>query len=152
MFDRISSTRSAMEELAASFEPCTLTHDQAVRLVNELGVIHRLAEGVLAKAVKRVADTAGCHKGAERDAAQLYARAVGVEASEARRAMATARCLDRLPETGAAVRDGRLSARQAQFVAEAAKHDPAAESELIAAAQQGMVPLKDACLAVRARV
>ena len=141
-----------MEELAASFEPCTLTHDQAVRLVDELGVIHRLAEGVLARAVKRVAETAGCRKGADRDAAQLYARAVGVETSEARRAMTTARSLERLPETAAAVRAGRLSARQAQFVVDAATHDPDAESELLAAAERGMVPLKDACLAVRARV
>ena len=151
MLDVVVATRTALEELAASFEPCTVTHEQAARLVDELGRIHRLTEGLLARAAKRVAETAGCRKGAERDAAQLYARAVGVEASEAQRVMQTARRLESLPETAAAVREGRLSARQAQFVADAAKHDPAAEDELLAAAEQGMVPLKDACIAVRAR-
>jgi hypothetical protein len=152
MLETVTATRSAMEEFAAGFEPCTVTHGQAVQMVEDLGVIHRLAEGVLAKAATRVAETAGCRTGAERDAAQLYARAVGVELSEARRVMTTVRRLQHLPETAAAVRDGLLSARQAQFVADAALHDPDAESELIAVAEQGMVPLKDACLAVRARV
>jgi hypothetical protein len=89
MLDTITSARTAMEGLAASFEPCTLTHDQAVQLVDELGVIHRLVGGLVAKAAKRVADTAGCRTGAGRDAALLYARAVGVDASEARRVIAT---------------------------------------------------------------
>jgi hypothetical protein len=39
MFETITSTRTAMEELAASFEPCTLTHEQAERLVRDLGAI-----------------------------------------------------------------------------------------------------------------
>jgi hypothetical protein len=152
MFDVLETTRGAMGELATSFEPCTLTHDQAVRVVDELGVIRRLTEGVLAKAAKRVADTAPCRKGADRDAAQTYARAAGVEASEARRAIEMAKRLDRLPDTDAAVRDGRLSTREAVMIAEAAAADPAAESELLDAAAQGIVPLKDACIAVRARV
>jgi hypothetical protein len=106
MLETVAATRSATADFAAGFEPCTLTHDQAVQLVHDVGAIHRLAEAVLARAVKRVADTAGCRKGAERDAAQLYARAVGVATSEARRAMTTAKCLERLPETDAAVREG----------------------------------------------
>jgi hypothetical protein len=139
-----------LEELAASFEPTTLTHDQAARLVDELGVIRRLSEGMLAKAAKRVADTASCRKGAGRDAAQAYARAAGVEASEARRAMTMARQLEELPETAAAVREGRLSTREAAMIAEAATADPSVEGELLDAATQGIVPLKDACIAARA--
>jgi hypothetical protein len=44
MLATVVTTRSALEELAASFEPTTLTHDQAARLVDELGVIRRLSE------------------------------------------------------------------------------------------------------------
>ncbi|HEX4490247.1 MAG TPA: DUF222 domain-containing protein, partial [Acidimicrobiia bacterium] len=134
------------------FEPCTLTHGQAARVVDELGVIHRLTEGLLARAAKRLAETSGTGRGSERDAARCYARAVGIDASEAKRAIVTARRLEDLPETAAAVREGRLSARQAQLVAEAAVHDPSAERDLLDAAAEGMVPLKDACIAARARV
>jgi hypothetical protein len=151
MFDTITSTRTAMEELAATFEPCALTHDQAVRVVDELGAIRRLTEGVLAKAAKRVADTASCRKGAEHDAARAYARAAGVEASEGRRAIRMAKQVEHLPATAAAVQEGRLSTREAQMIAEAATIDRAVEQELLDAAAQGIVPLKDACLAARAR-
>jgi hypothetical protein len=150
MLDVIAATRTAMEELAVSFEPCMLTHEQAARVVDELGVIRRLTEGVLARAAKRVADTAACRKGAERDAAQAYARAAGVEASEARRAITMVKRLEQLPATAAAVRAGALSTREAQMIAEAASADPTVEQDLLGAAAQGIVPLKDACIAARA--
>jgi hypothetical protein len=151
MLDAIDAMRSAMEELATSFDPCALTHDQAARVVEGLGAIHRLTEGLLGQAAKRVAETSGTGRGGVRDAARQYARAVGIDASDARRAIETARRLEDLPETAAAVREGRLSARQAQLVTEAATHDPSAERDLLDAAAAGMVPLKDACIAARAR-
>ena len=120
-------------------------------MVDELGVIRRLAEGVLARAAKRVAESAGYRKGADRDAAQAYARAAGVETSEARRAIGMAKQLEHLPATEATVREGRLSTREAVMIAEAATADPNAEADLLDAAAEGMVPLKDACLAARAR-
>jgi len=151
MLNTIVSTRTMLEELAASFEPATLTHDQATRVVEELGVLRRLSEGMLAKAAKRVADTASCRKSAARDAAQAYARAAGVEGSEARRAITMAAQLEQLPETASAVREGRLSTREAAMIADAATHDPAVEAKLLDAAARGIVPLKDACIAARAR-
>ena len=63
----------------------------------------------------------------------------------------TAKRLEQLPDTEAAVTEGRLSARQAQLVAEAAAHNPGVERELLAAAGEGMVPLKDASSRVPAR-
>jgi hypothetical protein len=151
MFDLLTSTKTALRGLAREFEPSTLTGEQAVRAVEDLGVIHRVTEGLLAKAAKRVADTSAHERNGDRDAAQFYARAVGVEASEARRVIETAKRLEQLPDTEAAVREGRLSARQAQLVAEAAAHNPGVERELLAAAGEGMVPLKDACVVARAR-
>jgi hypothetical protein len=151
MFDQLTTTRAVLHGLAREFEPGTLTGEQAVRVVEDLGVIHRLTEGLLAKAAKRVADTSAHLRDGDRDAAQFYARAVGVEASEARRVIDTAKRLEQLPDTEAAVREGRLSARQAQLVAEAAARNPGVERELLAAAGEGMVPLKDACVVAHAR-
>jgi Domain of unknown function (DUF222) len=151
MFDLLASIRTGLQGLAREFEPTTLTGEQSLRAVEELGVIRRLTDGMLAKAAKRVADTSAHEGNGDRDAAPFYARAVGVEASEARRVIDTAKRLERLPETAAAVSEGRLSGRQAQLVAEAAAHNPALEQELLAAAGEGMVPLKDACVIARAR-
>ena len=82
MFDSTYLHPNRTPRLGAEFEPATLTGEQAVRVVEELGLIHRLTEGLLAKAAKRVADTSAHERNGDRDAAQFYARAVGVEASE----------------------------------------------------------------------
>ena len=134
MFDTLTSTRTALESLARDFEPRTLTGEQAVRVVTELGAIRRLVDAMLGKAAARVDETSAHKRNGEndRDAAQLVGRTVGAEASEARRAIKTAKQLEKLPETDAAVRAGRLSARQAEMVADAATANPGAERELLA--------------------
>jgi hypothetical protein len=93
MFDTLAATRTALEVLAREFEPRTLTGEQSVRMVGELGAIRRLVDALVGQAAMRVEETAA-HKQngkSERDAAQLVARAVGAEASEARRAIGTAK-------------------------------------------------------------
>jgi hypothetical protein len=128
-----------------------LSPDAAVRAVDELGAIRRLVDAMLAKAAKRVADT-GAHAGrGERSAAVLVARSLGVGVGVARAAIDTAARLEHLPTVDAAVRAGRLSAFQAQMIAEAAGANPHAERELLDAAGQGLVPLRDACILARAR-
>jgi hypothetical protein len=153
MFDTLTSTRTALETLAREFESRTLAGEQAVRAVTELGAIRRLVDGMLGKAAQRVEETSAHKRNGEsdRDAAQLVGRAVGADASEARRLISTAKKLEELPEVDAAVRAGRLSARQAEMVADAATANPAAERELLAAAGEGMVPLKEACVTACAR-
>src|SRR5204862_3187377 len=47
---------------------------------------------------------------------------------------------------------GRLSARQAQMIVDAATINPDAECDLITTAAHGLVPLRDACIAARAVV
>ena len=152
MFDTLTSTRTALETMAREFEPRTLTGEQAVRVVTELGAIRRLVDGMLGKAAHRVEETSAHRRNGEndRDAAQLVGRAVGADASEARRVIRTAKKVEKLPETDAAVRAGRLSERQAELVADAATANPAAERKLLAAADEGMVPLKEACVNARA--
>ena len=152
MFDTLTSTRTDLEALARDFEPRLLTGEDAVRLVRELGAIRRLVDGVLSKAAHRVDDTAAHRRNGEndRDAAQLIGRAIGTDTSEARRVIRTAKKVEKLPETDAAVRAGHLSARQAELIADAATANPAAERKLLAAANDGIVPLKEACIKARA--
>jgi hypothetical protein len=154
MFDTLTVTRTALETLAGDFEPRTLTGEQAVRVVNELGAIRKLVDGMLGKAAKRVDETSAHKRNgkSERDAAQLVSRATGGDASEARRAISTAKKLEKLPETAAAVRAGRLSAKQAELVVDGATANPGAERQLLAGADEGMVPLKAACVTARANV
>ena len=119
--------------------------------MEEIGAIRRLADGMLAKAAKRVEDTAAHTYHGDRSAAELCVRLVGVGSGEAKRAIEIAAKLETLPATDAAVRAGRLSARQADLILSAASDDPAVERELLKVAAKGMVPLRDACIAARAR-
>ncbi len=151
MFGSLADARKTLETIAAEFDGATLTGEQAVRLVDELGVIRRLTDAVLAKAAKRVEDTAAHLRGSDRDAVQFVARTVGINPSEARRVISAANKLEDLPVADEAVREGRLSSRQAQMIADAASVNPGAERALLAAAAEGMVPLRDACIVARAR-
>ncbi len=79
-------------------------------------------------------------------------RSLGVGTGEVRTAVETAKKLDELPATEAAVRAGRLSAKEASLIADAATINPAAEQDLLGAAKLGLVALRDACVAARAAV
>ncbi len=152
MFASIATVRSTLEPLARGFDAGSLSADEAVRAVEELGVIRHAVDGMLAKAAKRVADTGAHVARGERNAAALVAKALGVPAGEARSAIDTAAKLEHLPATDAAARAGKLSARAAQMIADAASVNPDAEQQLLDAAGEGLVPLRDACIAARARV
>ena len=110
--------------------------------------MRRLVDGMLASASKRVLDA----NASARDAAAVVARNLGVRPGEVRAAAKTAGRLEHLPLTDAAVRAGSLSAAEAQLIAAAASVNPDAERELLDIAEHGLVPLKDACIAARARV
>ncbi len=146
MFDSLTSARRVLDGLAASFDAASLSPEVALRVVDELGAIRRVVDGMVGAAAKRVAETAGGNGAAS------VARTLGVATGEVRAAIETATRLAELPATAAAVREGRLSAREAQLIATAAIAHPAAEHALLQVAEQGLVPLRDACLAARAAV
>jgi hypothetical protein len=149
--EELLTARAALEAAACSFDPRCSGRD-AVRFLEELGAIGRLTDGVTARVAKRVADTNAHVAHGDRSAAEFCARVVGVGATEARRAIENATKLESLPATDAAVREGRLSAHQAELIASVAVHDPTVEAELIELAGDGLTPLRDACVTVRARV
>jgi hypothetical protein len=152
MFVSLAAVHVELEALARDFDASALSGAEAVRALDELGVVRRLTDGLLAKVAKRVDDTSAHARSGARDAAHCYARSVGCDTSEARRAIETAKKLEGLPTVDTAVREGRLSAQQAQMIAAAASRNPEAEGKLLAAAAEGMVPLKDACIAAHAEV
>jgi len=151
LLDEIGAACDVLTSAASRLDPGALTGPQAVTALAELGVLHRLVEGIVGKVAKRVDDTGAHTRGTDRNAAELTARVVGVSPATARRAIETAARLERLPVTDAAVRAGKLSAAQAELVAVAAVEDPLSERDLLRVAEQGLVPLRDAVVAARAR-
>jgi Domain of unknown function (DUF222) len=151
MLSSLRSVRAALEAAARDFDPSSCSGQDAIAFVAELGVIRRLTDGIIAKSLKRVEDTAAYVRPGDRNAAELCTRLVGVGSGEAKRAIETAAKLEALPATDAAVRAGQLSARQADLIVAAAGDDPLVERELLKAAAKGLVPLRDECVAVRAR-
>jgi hypothetical protein len=146
MFASIDAARISLNSVAAEFDAAALSPEVALRLVDQLGAIRRVVEGMLGKAAKRVAETSadnGC---------AAVARMLGVGSGEVRGAVDTATKLEALPATAAAARAGRLSSRETTLIADAATINPAEEERLLKVAEQGLVPLRDACVAARAAV
>jgi hypothetical protein len=152
MFASLTALRSDLDAIALEFDASTLAGCEALRVVDELGAIRRVVDAILAKTAKRVADTDAHAENGDRSAATAVARLLGVGVGEVRSAIETAEKLEHLPLTDAAVRAGKLSAHEARMIAGAATVNPDAEQELLDAAEHGLVPLKDACIAARARV
>ena len=146
MFASLDTARSTLNSVAADFDASALSAETATRVVDQLGAIRRVVDGMLGKAAKQVADMSadnGC---------AAVARLLGVGTGEVRSAVATAKKLEALPATAAAVRAGWLSSKEATLIAEAATINPDAEEHLLGVAKQGLVPLRDACVAARAAV
>jgi hypothetical protein len=151
MLNSLLSVESALEVAARDFDPSACGGAETVAFLEKLGAIRRLTDGMIAKAAKRLEDTAEHTRHTDRSAAELCARVTGVSAGEAKRAIEVAAKLESLPATDAAVRAGKLSARAADLIVSAASEDPTVERELIKVAGKGMVPLRDAVIAARAR-
>ena len=103
-------------------------------MVTEPGIQRRLIDGMLAKAAKRVDDTAAHTYGSDRSAAGLCERVVGMSSGEAKRAIDIAAKLESLPATDVAVRAGRLSTRQVDLIVATASVTRRSTESLIAAA------------------
>jgi hypothetical protein len=149
--DELTAARVALEAVAYGIDARCPGRD-AVRLVEQMGTIHRLADAITARAAKRIADTGAHVPLGDRSAAELCARLVGVRSADAKRAIDVAARLEVLPETEAGVRAGRVSAREAELISSVAVHDPSLETELLAAAGDGLRPLQTACVNARARI
>ncbi len=146
MFASLDAARITLNSIGLEFDACALSPEVALRVVDQLGAIRRVVDGMLGKAAKQVAETStdnGC---------ATVGRLLGVGTGEVRSVVETAKKLEALPATDAAVRAGRLSSHETKLIADAATINPSAEAELLRIAEQGLVPLQDACVTARAAV
>jgi hypothetical protein len=149
--DDLRTAESALGTAAAGFDASVCTGREAIDLVEVLGRQRRLIDGMIAKAAKRVEDTAAYTYDGHRNTGELCEKLIGVASGEAKRAIATAAKLESLPAVDAAMRAGRLSSRQADLIASVAADDPSVERSLLKVAAKGMVALRDECISVRAK-
>jgi Domain of unknown function (DUF222) len=150
MIERIRSVSAELRSLARDLDADACSGPEALDLVEALGAVRRLADGMVARVAKRVEDTAAYTYHGDRNAAETVERLVGTSIGEAKRVIEVAAHLRSLPGTAAALRAGRLSTRQAELIVAGAADDPSLEAELLLAAEQGTTPLRDAVVGARA--
>jgi hypothetical protein len=139
--------RSMLRRLDAA----CLSGPQAVALVEWFAEVERLAAAGKALVAGRAAETNQWRRDGDRSPEHWLARRSGSTVGAAKETLDTARRLEQLPATDAAVRDGKLSAQQAAAVADAATADPSAESSLLAAApKESLAELRNRAERVKA--
>jgi hypothetical protein len=148
----ISQALDLLRVGVAQLDPDTYDGPGATALAKELAEITRLSEAGTTLMARRVRDTgAWAHDGVHRDAAGWLAGITGETLGRARATIDTGLLLTELPETEAALREGRLSASRASDLATAASADPAAERKLLESATgDGSKTFKQECARVRA--
>lgn len=139
--------RSALSDL----EPERLSGSDAAVLLELFADIEKLAAGGKLLTARRVESSNVWRRQGHRSAAAHVAEATGSGLGPAVSALEAARQLDSLPATDEALRDGRLSETQVKEITSAAILQPAAEQELVAAAEgQSLNVLKLRCRRVKA--
>src|SRR4051794_18744026 len=115
-----ASLLDQVERSAWALDPESMSASEARESMKELGRITRLLGGVVAKVAKRVEETCAHTESGERSAASFVARELGESVGAAQSAIDTAEKLEGLPAVDDAVREGKLSSRQAEMIAKAA--------------------------------
>jgi len=151
MFDEVKRARELLKEAVAALDPEVLDAGWAKELVAEFAGIERVAAAGKALAARRVASSGAWRKEGDRSPAHWMARTTKTPVGAAAGVLETAARVKELPRTEEALRSGRLNEIQAKEVASAASADPAAEGELLEAAETETVfGLRERCARVRA--
>ena len=123
----------------------------AATLVDVVGRGERVCGAMKTLLARRVAETGVWREDGSRTAAVWLSAQTGTTIGAAQQVIDTARALDELPATEAAMRSGELSVTQAAEITAAAKDAPEAEGELLDAARSTSVKgLRDTAREVRA--
>ena len=144
MFDA-AGCEASLERWLGELEPGLYSGEDALRLLEVLSRITRLAGAAETLLAARVAETEVWREhSTDRSAAHWLARRCGIPLAQAKAKLDTAERLGALPATAAAFREGRLSDDQAREVVAGALADPTAEARLLAtAADDSLVALRD---------
>jgi len=120
VFDQLRRAVGDLEAVSRALDPGCLDGRAAAALVEVAARGERLCSAIKALGSRRVEETNAWRGGGHRSAAHWVAEATGETVGAAGRALETARALERLPETDAAFRAGRLSSTQAAEITSAA--------------------------------
>lgn len=133
MFD-MAELRDGLAVWVADLEPGEFSAEDALRLLDVVSGLKRLASAAETLLAARVAPSGLWKDGSDRSAAHWLARRTGMSVAEAKAKLDTAERLDDLPATAEALRAGRLSDQQAREVTAGAAADSSAEAELLGTA------------------
>jgi hypothetical protein len=148
MFDarRARATQMAVRQLqlvVQELDVGALTGPEAVQLLDLFASAERVCGAGKALVAGRAAETNQWRGGSDRSPADWLANRTGSTTGAAKKALATAERVKRLPRSEEALRNGRLSLDQADAVTDGAAADPSAEDELLnAASKESMRELK----------
>lgn len=126
-----AEVRDQMARWVAELEPGEFSAEDALRMLDVVSDLKRLAGAAETLLAARVAPVGLWKDEADRSAAHWLARRTGMSVAEAKAKLDTASRLADLPTTAEAYRAGRLSDQQAREVTAGAAADPDAEAELL---------------------
>jgi hypothetical protein len=134
VIETLEAARNDVTRLLAEADPDRVTTAQAVELVSLYAELERLAGAGRVLFTTRAAQGTAWRDEGHRSAASWMAEKTHTGVGDAMAALDTAAALQDLPETSEALRRGELSGPQVKVIAQAARHDPGAEKELLEAA------------------
>ncbi|MDP1803914.1 MAG: DUF222 domain-containing protein [Acidimicrobiales bacterium] len=134
MQPEVVEVRERFAALVARLDPDDLPASYAPGLWRELDRLGRQVAAAKTLVARRVEDSRVWQSAGHASAAEYLAAQGGTSIGAARVELETSRALPGLPVTRAALVEGSVSAQQGALVAEAAKVNPAAESDLVGAA------------------
>ncbi len=141
----------ALEGLCSALEPELLPRCDVAAVHASLAHIVKLADGALVRLARRVESSGSFRDSGHASAADKIADVEGTSKAAAKAKISTSKRLEGLSETEEAVKEGRLSAEQAEAVADAAAADPESEPRLLGEAKRQSLPeLREECRRTKA--
>lgn len=149
----MSEFRSAFTEYATKLDPALVSAQDAVRMLEDVAAIEKVAATVKGLLAARVAETELWKRDGDRSAAHQLARTTGTSVAQAKETLDSARRLSDLPATAETAKRGGLSAQQVAVITDAASADPDAEARLLKQAKNASLgELRDECARTKANV
>jgi hypothetical protein len=143
--------RVGAADVVARLEPESVPLTEASALWSEFDRVERLAASAKTLLARRVDESMQWKRQGFRSAAEHLAALGDTTVGAARDTLGVSQRIASLPETAAAVRDGRLSTAQTTVLVGAAAADPASESRLLAEAERSsLAELQQECLRTKA--
>ena len=137
MPDSLLSSIRALRASLSCFDPKRCTGEDAAALAEELAATEKACAAARVLAAARTAECGAHRQKGFADAADWLARTSGTSVGEAKTALATAKALDAMSETRAAVTSGELSLAQATEVVKTEAACPGSEAALLGVARSG---------------